>query len=315
MLFTFILSFLITVILMPIFIQWMHAKQFGQEILAIGPSWHKQKSGTPTMGGLVFLFASLLALTIHKLWNSYFSLPLVILMLSLILFAGIGFVDDFLKIFKKQNEGLTSKQKFLSQLMASAVLILAMYFSGLNFSLPLPFGFSTSSFLVVFIFAVFWITGFSNAFNLTDGIDGLASGNGIISLTAYLIIFLKQGQMDLALFNVALIASLFGFLIFNMKTAKVFMGDAGSLAIGASLAVISLMTGNPWSLLVFGFIYVVETASVMIQVTYFKKTGKRIFKMTPIHHHFEMEGWSEWKIDFVLWGIAAALSVIGIFIF
>lgn len=312
---TFLFSFIITAAVMPLFIKWMHKKQFGQEILEIGPSWHKEKSGTPTMGGLVFLTATVLSMVVSHWWLGSFSPEIFILVITLIMFGLLGFVDDFLKIFKKQNEGLTAKQKFLAQLGMALVIVLLIKGFGVNAYLPLPFHLGTSHFILLLVFSVIWLTGFSNAFNLTDGIDGLSSGCAILTLTGYLILFLRQGNVEVSLFIVGLIGSLFVFLIFNMKKAKVFMGDAGALAVGALMAVLSIMSGNPWSLLLFGLIYVLETASVMLQVAYFKRTHKRIFKMTPIHHHFEMSGWSEWKIDFVFWGITGVLMIVGLIAF
>lgn len=297
-----VISFILVLIVMPYFIRFMRERQFGQEIRDEGPTWHRSKSGTPTMGGLVFLFATIVSTLIYSLGSGY-SGKVLLLFLTLIFYGGIGFWDDFLKIERHQNEGLKAKQKFGLQLLSGLVLILVWM---ITLKTPYP----QFPLWVVIPFIIIWLTGFSNAFNLTDGIDGLAGGNGIISLLGYMFLALKQGQNDIAVFALILAMSLLGFLFFNRKPAKVFMGDAGSVAVGAVLAMLSLLVHHPFSLLFIGFIYVMETVSVILQVISFQSTGKRLFKMTPIHHHFEMSGWSEWKIDFVFWSITLVLTLL-----
>ena len=299
-------SFAITVIIMPFFIGYFNYRKIGQTTREEGPKWHEVKTGTPTMGGTVFIMAILVTLL--------GAATLLRLLLTFLLFGGIGFIDDFISIFRHQNEGLTPRQKFLTQLIFSGIIVLI----GLLNKVELAFNlgpFLISNALVIGIFAFIWITGFSNAVNLTDGLDGLATGLNIFAYGVYGARALKSKQTSLALICLVVVGALIGFLYYNKKPAKIFMGDVGSLALGAGLAVISLLVNNPWSLLLVGIVFVVETASVMLQVASFKLTGKRIFKMSPIHHHFEMSGWSEQKVVTVFWlvGLLAGLGYYFIF--
>ncbi|MGX7092444.1 phospho-N-acetylmuramoyl-pentapeptide-transferase [Hutsoniella sourekii] len=308
-LFFIAISFILTVCLMPSFIHIFNKKKIGQTTREDGPLWHQVKTGTPTMGGTVFVFAILLTLSIFSVYTQSFNYQTIMLFLTFLLFGGIGFVDDFISIFKKQNEGLTAKQKFISQIVFSILISL------IGFSLDAPiaipfFSVEIKSFLLVALFTFFWITGFSNAVNLTDGLDGLATGLSMIAYASYAFLSYQQGEVTLALICLIIVSALTGFLIFNKRPAKIFMGDVGSLALGAGLAVISLILNRPWSLLIIGFVFVVETLSVILQVTSFKLTGKRLLKMSPIHHHFEMIGWSERKVVGVFWLVGLLSSVI-----
>ena len=233
----------------------------------------------------------------------------------LVLYGLVGFLDDFLKVFRKINEGLNPKQKLLLQLVGGVVFYFFYERGGdmLNvFGFPLHLG------VFYIFFALFWLVGFSNAVNLTDGIDGLASISVVISLSAYGVIAYVQNQLDIFLVILAMIGGLLGFFVFNHKPAKVFMGDVGSLALGGMLAAISMALHQEWTLLLIGLVYVFETTSVMMQVSYFKISGgKRIFRMTPVHHHFELGGfsgkgqaWSEWKVDFFFWGVGLLASLV-----
>ena len=233
------------------------------------------------------------------------------LMFILVVYGLIGMWDDSIKIFHHQNEGFKAWQKALCQVIAAMVFTVIYQHEGFQM------GFGTSQVGWWYgLFIIFWIVGFSNAVNLTDGLDGLVGGLSIISFLAYLIIALvninQPGYAEIALFCLAMIGTLCGFFPYNHKPAKIFMGDMGSLAIGASLAAVSLLLHHEWSLLVIGIVYVCETASVIMQVASFKLTGKRIFKMTPIHHHFELCGWSEWKIDIVFWCVGLIASIIAV---
>lgn len=306
---TIAISLVLTLVVMPFYIRFMHQQQFGQEILTEGPKWHQAKSGTPTMGGVVFVLSAVVALILQAIIHKQWSNEIFVGTLSLLGFGCIGFVDDALKIKYHHNEGLTSKQKFLAQIGVGVLVAICLYVMDLNGAVPV-FGWTVTNGLLVSAFLVIWMVGFSNAYNLTDGLDGLAAGNGMISLFGYFMMALLQSQADVALLCIALIGGLLGFLVFNKKPAKIFMGDAGSLAIGGTLAVISVLLNHPWSLLGIGLIYVIETASVMIQVAVFKRTGQRVFRMTPIHHHFEMGGWSEWKVDLVFWGVTAVFTLL-----
>ena len=297
-------SFAITVIIMPFFIGYFNYRMIGQTT----------REESPTMGGTVFIMAILVTLLGSAALLRLLDGGVWMLLLTFLLFGGIGFIDDFISIFRHQNEGLTPRQKFLTQLIFSGIIVLI----GLLNKVELAFNLGPiliSNAVVIGIFAFIWITGFSNAVNLTDGLDGLATGLNIFAYGVYGAMALKSKQTSLALICLVVVGALIGFLYYNKKPAKIFMGDVGSLALGAGLAVISLLVNNPWSLLLVGIVFVVETASVMLQVASFKLTGKRIFKMSPIHHHFEMSGWSEQKVVTVFWlvGLLAGLGYYFIF--
>lgn len=306
-------GFGITVAIMPLFIGYFQAKRYGQQIRDEGPKWHNAKAGTPTMGGTVFLLAIVLTALWVGAWQQQLTPSLFILLFILVLYGALGFLDDFIKIFKKRNLGLDSKQKLVGQILGGLVFY-AVYRMDNNPDTLNLFGLDVSLGLLYGAFVLFWLVGFSNAVNLTDGIDGLVSGLGTISFATYGIIAWKQQQYDILIVCVSAIGGLLGFFPYNRKPAKIFMGDVGSLALGGLLAAISILLHQEWTLLLVGLIYVCETASVMLQVTSFKMTGKRIFKMSPIHHHFEMSGWSEWKIDIIFWSVSLVCSLITLLI-
>ncbi|EOH77136.1 phospho-N-acetylmuramoyl-pentapeptide-transferase [Enterococcus raffinosus] len=302
-------SFAITVAGMPFIIGYFRMKKQGQEIRDEGPKWHNTKAGTPTMGGLGFLAAAVITSIWFSLWTQQMTTSLLILVFVLLLYGIIGFLDDFIKLAKKQNEGLTSKQKFIAQVVVAIVFYLIYRMEGypntLNF-----FGIDLPLNIVYGLFVIFWLVGFSNAVNLTDGIDGLVSGLGTISFATYGIIAWNQQQYEVLIVCLAVMGGLVGFFPYNRKPAKIFMGDVGSLALGGLLAAVSIVLHQEWTLLLVGLVYIFETTSVIIQVTSFKMTGKRVFKMSPLHHHFEMSGWSEWKVDTVFWAIGLIASII-----
>ncbi|GMA47624.1 phospho-N-acetylmuramoyl-pentapeptide-transferase [Tetragenococcus muriaticus] len=306
-------GFAITVILTPLFIGYFQMKKYGQEIREEGPKWHNVKAGTPTMGGLVFLVGSVITSVWVGLWQTELTPSLLILLFVLMLYGLLGFLDDFIKVFKKQNMGLTSMQKLIGQIVGALVFYLVFLYEGnintLNF-----FGLAVPLSVFYGLFVIFWLVGFSNAVNLADGIDGLVSGLAIISFTTYAIIAWYQNQLDILIVCLSVVGALVGFFLYNRKPAKIFMGDVGSLALGGLLAAISILLHQEWTLLLIGMIYVIETASVILQVVSFKLTGKRLFKMSPIHHHFEMGGWSEWKIDGIFWTTAFIFSLITLII-
>ncbi|WP_283587930.1 phospho-N-acetylmuramoyl-pentapeptide-transferase [Limosilactobacillus viscerum] len=313
---TLISSFLITFLLMPSLIRYFRAKKEGQQIRKEGPKWHAKKAGTPTMGGLLFIISAVITVLWVAAWQGLIDNTLWALLFTLVVYGLIGMWDDSIKIFHHQNEGFKAWQKALCQVVAAMVFTVIYQHEGFQM------GFCNGQYGWLYgLFIIFWMVGFSNAVNLTDGLDGLVSGLSIISFIAYLIIALvginNPGYPEIALFCLAMIGTLAGFFPFNHKPAKIFMGDMGSLAIGASLAAVSLLLHHEWSLLVIGIVYVCETASVMLQVASFKLTGKRLFKMSPIHHHFEMCGWSEWKIDIVFWivGLIGAIIAVATILF
>ena len=312
MLMPVVISFGLTLSIMPIFIGYFKIKQFGQVTREEGPLWHEVKRGTPTMGGVVFILAASLTLLGTAFWKDVLNVTTFTLLFVLLFFALIGFLDDFIKIFKKQNEGLTSKQKFSAQLFGSAVFVFLFMVSGAEPILTIPFVGPLNNWILFAIFTIIWITGFSNAVNLTDGLDGLVAGTALFAYAAYAYIAYIQEQQEVLLFCLVIIGGLIGFFFFNKKPAKIFMGDVGSLSLGAGLAVISLVLHQEWSLLIIGFVFVVETASVILQVGSFKLRGKRIFKMSPIHHHFEMSGWSEWRVVLTFWLVGLVAAIVGL---
>ncbi|WP_010286570.1 phospho-N-acetylmuramoyl-pentapeptide-transferase [Kurthia massiliensis] len=311
---TLIVAFAISVILSPMLIPALHRLKFGQSIREEGPKSHMKKAGTPTMGGMIFLIAIILTTLIIGAGKGLISTESVTLLIVLVGFGIVGFLDDGLKVFFKRNLGLTSLQKLLLQIVISVVAyFLIANAGGFENELHIPFtNYDLHLGWVYVLFMIFWLVGFSNAVNLTDGLDGLVSGTGSVAFLAYAIIALVQEQYDLAVFAFAVTGALLGFLVFNKNPAKVFMGDTGSLALGGALAVLSILTHQELLLLIIGLVFVVETASVMIQVAVFKKTGKRVFKMTPIHHHFELSGWSEWRVVLTFWGVGVIVAVIAV---
>ncbi|GKQ42851.1 phospho-N-acetylmuramoyl-pentapeptide-transferase [Companilactobacillus sp. RD055328] len=303
-------SFSITVMVLPLFIGYLRMHEEGQQIREEGPKWHLKKSGTPTMGGLIFIIGILITNIWVGLVKGLFSLPLIIVSAVIVLFGILGFWDDFIKVSMKRNLGLRAWQKLSGQILVGLIFMFAYNHEGFSTNLYIPFIGNTNSLIIFTLFAIFWLVGFSNAVNLTDGLDGLVSGLGIISYGTYALMAMSQDRMDIALVCWSVVGGLVAFIFYNHKPAKIFMGDVGSLALGGGLAAIALILQRPWSLLLIGLVYVIETASVMLQVGSFKLFHRRIFKMTPIHHHFEMLGWSEWKIDIVFWIFGMICSAI-----
>ena len=310
-----ILAFLLTLIGIPAFIRFYRKAQITGQQMHEDVKQHQAKAGTPTMGGLVFLIVAVVVSFLVALFTQQLTNNVGMILFILVLYGLVGFLDDFLKVFRKINEGLNPKQKLALQLLGGVIFYLFYERGGDMLSV---FGHQIHLGIFYIFFALFWLVGFSNAVNLTDGIDGLASISVVISLSAYGVIAYMQNQLDILLVIIAMIGGLLGFFVFNHKPAKVFMGDVGSLALGGMLAAISMALHQEWTLLLIGIIYVFETSSVMMQVTYFKLSGgKRIFRMTPVHHHFELGGfsgkgnhWSEWKVDFFFWGVGLLASLL-----
>ena len=312
-----IVTFILTLVGIPAFIRFYHKAHISGQQMHEDVKQHQAKAGTPTMGGTVFLLASVLSSFVTALISKELSSAALMVLFILVLYGIVGFLDDFLKVFRKINEGLNPKQKLALQIIGGIVFYFFFDTHGggdlLNvFGFPLHLGY------LYIAFALFWLVGFSNAVNLTDGIDGLASISVTISLVAYAVIATVQHRLDILIVILSMIGGLLAFFIFNHKPAKIFMGDVGSLALGGMLAAISIALHQEWTLLIIGIVYVFETTSVMMQVSYFKLTGgKRIFRMTPVHHHFELGGlsghgqaWSEWKVDFFFWGIGLIASLL-----
>lgn len=313
-----ITAFVVTALLGRIIIPYLHKLKYGQTILDIGPNWHKAKQGTPTMGGVMFiigiLVAAVVAVTVALMdgTSGFFQeitsvspqkrIYLVRVFAGLLMalsFAVVGFIDDYIKVVKKRNLGLTARQKTLLQLLIAAAYLTTLALQGDTFT-DIPFlgriDCSSGVGLLYWPIALFFIYGFVNAVNLTDGIDGLCS-----SVTAVVAAFFMLSSGVLKLYGLNVLAALClggcaGFLLWNAHPAKVFMGDTGSLFLGGLVVAMAFASGMPIVLLLAGVVYLMEALSVVLQVAYYKRTKKRIFKMTPIHHHFEMSGWSENKI-------------------
>lgn len=287
-------------------------KKFGirQHIRKEGPSSHLEKTGTPTMGGLAIISTIII---ISIISYQYFSTDYYIALFSLISFGSIGFLDDFLKVKKGKNLGLTAKKKMIFIAFISLVVMGYMLGNQGNEQVHhLLKIFFIDNPILYFIFGLFVLSGTSNAVNLTDGLDGLASGCSAIAFAAFAYISFNTGNISIAYFCSIVSASCIAFLWFNHKPAQIFMGDTGSLALGGTLATVAILLHKEISLAIIGGLFVIEALSVIIQVTSFKLTGKRIFKMSPIHHHFELSGWSEIKIVLRFWIISIILALTGL---
>jgi len=314
----FVASFIISVIAGKFIVPALRRIKAGQMIREDGPVWHMSKQGTPTMGGLIFIIGIFVVSIVYTLGEIFSGNVghLFVLGLSL-LYGAIGFLDDYEKLKKKQNLGLTAKQKFLLQLVVAIVFILALRLTGYltpNFYIPFFDVTIPVPEVVYFVICAFIIVGCVNAVNLTDGIDGLASGVSIPVALCYVAVAAVWGYVTLGVFAAALAGALVGFLVFNFHPAKVFMGDTGSLFLGGAVCALAFAFDMPIILLPLGIVYIVETLSDIIQVIYFKAThGKRFFKMAPLHHHFEMCGWNEYKIFAVFTAVSLIFAVISFF--
>ena len=324
----FFLAFLFTTAFGKVYIPWLRKQKAGQEIREDGPEAHKAKRGTPTMGGVMFIAAAaFVCLTVGFPGMLQGDFVHIFVLLFALVFGAIGFLDDWEKLRKKQNLGLTAKMKFLLQLVAALVFVLLMRQIGyLRPNLYVPFVNKTIHMpeWLYFVFAAFIIVGTVNAVNITDGIDGLASGTSIPVFLFFVVLTIAWGEtyLQLGIFASAMVGGLLGFLVYNFNPAKVFMGDTGSLFLGGAVAALAFAFDMPLILITLGIVYIVETMSDIIQVGYFKLThGKRVFRMAPFHHHLEMGGWTgkKWKEKeiFVLFtGISllfAIISFIGVY--
>ena len=305
-------------------IPYLHKLHFGQTILDIGPSWHKNKQGTPTMGGFMFIFAILIASVVgyfmlsqgkNDLWHGtqveiarYWGT--ILLAVS---FGIIGFVDDYIKVVKKRNLGLTAIQKLIMQFVAAGLYMLILYTAGdTSTVLIIPFLGQLDLGLVYFPLCVVGIVYITNSVNLTDGLDGLCGSVTCVSALGFMMVSAAMGFGGINLLSTALAAACLGFLVWNFYPAKVFMGDTGSMFLGGMVTGLAFGVGMPLILAFLGIIYICESMSVVLQVISFKTTGKRIFKMSPIHHHFEMCGLSEVKIDFAFSAVTAVGAVLAV---
>jgi phospho-N-acetylmuramoyl-pentapeptide-transferase len=313
--FTILLGFLISVILSPILIPFLRRLKFGQSIREEGPKSHQKKSGTPTMGGVVIIL-SIIAATL--IMTGKFAEPTMesyLLIFATLGFGLLGFLDDFIKVVLKRNLGLTSRQKLLGQIIISGIIFLILRQNDFPTTVSIPltdWTFDLGWGYVLFV--IFWLVGFSNAVNLTDGLDGLVSGTAAIAFGALAVLAWNLSEIQIAVFSVAVVGAVLGFLVFNAHPAKVFMGDTGSLALGGALATVAILTKLEILLVIIGGVFVIETLSVILQVISFKTTGRRIFRMSPLHHHYELAGWSEWRVVVTFWAVGLMFAVLGIYI-
>ncbi len=291
----FAVSMLVTARMIPL----LRHRQFGQFIREEGPQAHLSKAGTPTMGGLAFIIGITVAVVASMFLKGSMTTGKIAILLSMYAFGAIGFIDDYNKVAKKQNEGLTPKQKLILQVAFGAALAIFMMVKE-GTTMLIPFFGKTVDFGILFIpFVVFIEVAMANAVNLTDGLDGLAASTSSIVACTFAIVGMtvNGGNEPMAVAGQAVFGALIGFLLYNHYPAKIFMGDTGSMALGGVLSAMAIVGGMEWLLPIAGLIYVIEALSVIIQVTYFKKTGgKRVFRMAPIHHHFELGGWHETKV-------------------
>ena len=290
----------------------LRALKAGQSIREDGPIWHNYKAGTPMMGGLMFIAAAILCLVGNLFTMEDHSVFFVLLMA--LAFGAIGFLDDFFKMKYKRNLGLTSIQKFMLQLAISAIFLYAMYKQGaMTSQLYIPFvdlSFHVHPLVYIFI-AMFIMVGCDNAVNITDGVDGLSSSVTLPVMVFFTAAAILKGKLDLALLPASLLGGLIAYLFYNWHPAKVFMGDTGSLFLGGIVCGLAFALDMPLILILVGFVYICETLSVILQVGYFKLThGERLFKMAPIHHHFEMCGWKEVKIVVIFTLVSCVMCVI-----
>jgi len=302
------LSGLLGYLLIPM----LRAMKVGQSIREVGPIWHNYKAGTPMMGGLMFIGASIIVVLCNIPFME--DLAVILVLLLSLSFGFVGFLDDFAKMKKKQNEGLTSIQKFMLQLAVSALFLYVMYRGGaMSTELYIPFfHLSIELHPILYIFlSMFIMVGCDNAVNITDGVDGLSSSVTLPVMVFFTAVAIKQGKYDLALLPASLVGGLIAYLFYNWHPAKVFMGDTGSLFLGGVVCAMAFALDMPLILILVGFVYICETVSVILQVGYFKLThGKRLFKMAPIHHHFEKCGWKEEKIVIIFTVVSTVMCIL-----
>lgn len=309
-------AFLLTVLMLPRLIKYLHVLKFGQAIREEGPQSHIHKKGTPTMGGISFIIAIVASLVIAMFLDSTNIQYYILFIYTTISFSIIGYIDDMLIVVKKINDGLAPRKKLMLQILFSVIfyILVTFIYKDINYIHIPVFDYNLNISYLYIIFLVFWQTGFSNAVNLTDGLDGLATSVTIITTGTFALLAYRENNFPVLVFCLTIVGALIGFLLFNRNPAKIFMGDTGSLALGGILAAISVILHKEVAFLFIGLVYILETLSVIIQVAYFKKTGKRIFKMSPLHHHFELSGYGEVKTVYIFVIIAVISSAIGYFV-
>lgn len=308
--FSGLVSFLIAIILGWLLIPVLHRLKFGQYIREDGPASHKKKAGTPTMGGLIFILSSIITIfgSMKHINNETY-----IALLALVAFGAIGLLDDCLKIFRKQNKGLSAKQKMALLILVSSVFAYLGYSNdSIGSSIIVPFyrrSFELGIFYIPFI--IFFYISITNAVNITDGLDGLCTSVTLMVMTFFILVSYSLGYYSISVFCGVLVGALLGFLKYNVFPARIIMGDTGSLALGGAIGVVCMMLKLPMIIIIVGVIFVLEILSVVIQITSFKLTGKRVFKMAPFHHSLELSGWHETKIVAVFCIITTILCLLG----
>ena len=309
-------AYFLTVLMLPRLIKYLHVLKFGQAIREEGPQSHMHKKGTPTMGGISFIIAIVISLIVAMFLDSSNIQYYILFIYTTISFSIIGYIDDMLIVVKKKNDGLAPRKKLMLQILFSVIfyILVTFIYKDVNYIHIPVFDYNLNISYFYIIFLVFWQTGFSNAVNLTDGLDGLATSVTIITTSTFALLAYKENNFPVLVFCLTIVGALVGFLLFNRNPAKIFMGDTGSLALGGILAAISVILHKEVAFLFIGLVYILETLSVIIQVAYFKKTGKRIFKMSPLHHHFELSGYGEVKTVYIFVIIAVISSAIGYFV-
>ena len=311
-----LIAFFLTVLMLPRLIKYLHVLKFGQAIREEGPQSHMHKKGTPTMGGISFIVSIVISLIVAMILDSGNIQYYILFIYTTISFSIIGYIDDMLIVVKKKNDGLAPRKKLMLQILFSVIFyfLVTFIYKDINYIHIPELDYNLNISYLYLIFLVFWQTGFSNAVNLTDGLDGLATSVTIITTSTFALLAYKENNFPVLVFCLTIVGALLGFLLFNKNPAKIFMGDTGSLALGGILAAISVILHKEIAFLFIGLVYILETLSVIIQVAYFKKTGKRIFKMSPLHHHFELSGYGEVKTVYIFVIIAVISSAIGYFI-
>lgn len=309
-------AYFLTVLMLPRLIKYLHELKFGQAIREEGPQSHMHKKGTPTMGGISFIISIVISLVIAMFLDSENMKYYFLFIYTTISFSIIGYIDDMLIVVKKKNDGLAPRKKLMLQILFSVIfyMLVTFIYKDINYIHIPVFDYNLNISYLYIIFLVFWQTGFSNAVNLTDGLDGLATSVTIITTSTLALLAYKENNFPVLVFCLTIVGALIGFLLFNRNPAKIFMGDTGSLALGGILAAISVILHKEVAFLFIGLVYILETLSVIIQVAYFKRTGKRIFKMSPLHHHFELSGYGEVKTVYIFVIIAVISSAIGYFV-
>lgn len=310
----FIVAFILVMVVMPKSIQFLKKLKFGQVQREEGPESHKYKGGTPTMGGIVFIVCSVI--TVYVLNFAFFQDPYInLITFAFVGFGLVGFIDDYLIVVRKTNEGLKPLYKYaLQSVVAVGFYFLAKYFiPDFDTTITIPLlhmEVDLGWFYPVLVYFMF--TAESNAVNLTDGLDGLATGLSMVAIAPFVIFAIMMKNYAIAIYAMIIVGTLLGFMYFNYHPARIFMGDTGSLALGGALAALAVLTNQELLLILIGGVFLMETLSVIIQVVSFKTRGKRVFKMAPIHHHFEMLGWSEQQVVISFWFLGFICGIIGI---